>query len=61
MANSAFLCYAQEKDGQRLGNKIYTLLITFICLSLYICRKLISYVNPNIAFLGAVKKYFLSL
>ena len=50
-----------ERRPATPGNKIYTLLMTFISFSLYICRKLISYINPNIALLGDVNKYFLSV
>lgn len=49
-----------ERRPATPGNKIYTSLMTFIRFSLYICRNLVSYANPYIAILGAVKKYFLS-
>ena len=35
--------------------------MTFIHFILDICRKLVSYANPYIAILGAVKKYFFSV
>ena len=47
-----------EKRPATPGNKIYTLLMTFIRFSLYICPKSISYINPNVAVLGVVKKIF---
>ena len=50
-----------ERRPATPGNKIYTSLMTFIRFSLDICRKLVSYANPYIAILGAVKKYFLSV